>query len=85
MRYEDPEEVKSVLGTLTLKQLWAITKIAKHVRLRARNNTAFNNYMNKLFPYARFATVQKQHADGKPYPGLQITVGAEAVYEEDES
>lgn len=84
MRYEDPEEVKRVLGTLTLEQLWAVVKIAKHVRLRARNNTAFNNYMNRLFPYARFATVQKQHSDGTTYPGLQIKIGEAEVFEEDE-
>ena len=86
IRFEDPKDVEAKLGKLTLDQLWAIVKIAKHVRLRARNNTAFNNYMNRIFPYAKFQTVTKQHADGTNYPGLRISVdGAEVVEEENEA
>lgn len=83
MRYEDPKEIESILGTLTLQQLWAITKIAKHVRLRARNNVAFNNYMNKIFPYAKFTTVNKTRADGTIYPGLKIEAGGQSEEVED--
>ena len=43
-----------------LNQLWALTKFAKHVRLRCRNNSAFNNFMNSLFSPARFAQVAKE-------------------------
>ena len=85
IRFEDPADVEAKFGKLTLEQLWAIVKIAKHVRLRARNNTAFNNYMNRIFPYAQFKTVQKQHANGTYYPGLSITVAGAEVTEEDES
>jgi len=83
MRYTDAGVIQEILGTLTLKQLWCLTKITKHVRLRCRNNTAFNNYMNGIFPYAKFATVTKQKQDGTLYPGLQITV-AGATEEEDD-
>lgn len=83
MRYEDPVEIEKILGVLTLEQLWAITKISKHVRLRARNNSAFNNYMNRIFPYAKFATVSKTRADGSVYPGLRIETAQEAKEEND--
>ncbi len=56
----------------SIEQLWCLTKFAKHVRLRCRNNTAFNNYMNGIFRTARFETVQKEF-QGRVYPGLQIT------------
>ncbi len=84
MRFDDPKEVEAALGTLTAKQLWAIVKIAKHVRLRARNNVAFNNYMNKIFPYAKFQTVTKNRMDGSSYPGLQITTADSIETAEDE-
>lgn len=83
IRFEDPKDVEAKLGKLTLEQLWAIVKIAKHVRLRARNNTAFNNYFNRIFPYAQFKTITKQHADGTTYPGLQITVDGVMVEADD--
>lgn len=72
-------------STLTPKQLWALTKFAKHVRLRARNNAAFNNFANAMFPYARFQQVQKtRQSRSNPsmtetYPGLKISVGSESV------
>lgn len=69
---------------LTVRQLWVLTKLAKFVRLRARNNTAFNNAMNEIFPHARFRTVNKTRTSritGQPetYPGLEITDGKETV------
>lgn len=57
---------------LSAKQLWLLTKFAKYVRLRARNNTAFNNLCNQVFPYAKFTTVTKNRADGTSYPGLAV-------------
>jgi hypothetical protein len=57
---------------LTTEQLWCLTKFAKHVRLRARNNVAFNNYMGRVFPHAQFKQVPKEY-NGRKYEGLQIT------------
>ena len=79
MKYEDSKEVAEVLGQLTVRQLWVLVKIAKTVRLRCRSNKAFNNYMNRIFPYASFDEVTKTKADGTSYPGLQITVGGESI------
>ena len=65
---------------LTGAQLWALTKFAKNVRLRCRNNTAFNNEMNRTFPHARFRTVNKQRPSRlvpgtmETYPGLEISI-----------
>jgi hypothetical protein len=77
-------------GELTAKQLWTLTKLAKNVRLRCRNNTAFNNFMNRTFPYAKFETVTKTRPSrynpsvNESYPGLQITVKNQpAMVEED--
>lgn len=64
---------------LTVRQLWLLTKMAKNVRLRCRNNTAFNNFMNALFgPHAQFRTVTKTRTSRvtgqlENYPGLSIT------------
>lgn len=71
-------EIEQEFGKLTARQLWVITKLAKFVRLRCRNNTAFNNAMNEIFPHARFRTVNKTRVSrvtGQPetYPGLEIT------------
>jgi hypothetical protein len=57
---------------LTPAQIWLVVKIAKHVRLRCRNNAAFNNWFNSVFPAYRFRQVPKKRADGSPYEGLQI-------------
>jgi hypothetical protein len=64
---------------LTASQLWALTKLAKNVRLRCRNNAAFNNFMNATFPYANFRQVNKTRVNRfsglqESYPGLQITL-----------
>jgi hypothetical protein len=68
----------------TLEQLWWITKFAKHVRLRCRNNSAFNNFCNQQFgPDAQFRTVQKEW-QGKYYDGLQIAVSGVSKDEEPE-
>ena len=56
---------------LTATQLWWITKFAKHVRMRARNNAAFNNYCNQVFAPSRFKEVNKTGPRG-PYKGLEI-------------
>lgn len=67
--------LKEVIGDKPNKEiLWALTLFAKHVRTRARNNAAFNNFMNRLFPHANFKQVAKEDSDGKPYEGLEITI-----------
>lgn len=75
-------------GELTAKQLWALTLFAKNVRMRCRNNTAFNNFMNNTFPNARFQTVTKSRISWKTgqsetYPGLQITVKEQTVSDDE--
>lgn len=82
------EDFKQLFGVgdskqLTVQQLWLVTKFAKYVRLRARNNTAFNNLCSELFPYASFKTITKHHADGMSYPGLEIKIGDSVVTEVD--
>lgn len=80
--FGDTHIAPSAEGHLTGEQLWAIVKLCKYVRLRARNNAAFNNLMNKVFPYARFEQVTKTRADGSTYPGLQIVMrNDERVYD----
>lgn len=82
------QEIAEKFGNLNSQQLWAITKLAKFVRLRARNNAAFNNAFNEIFPNARFQTVTKQRPSRtnpgvmETYPGLQITVQGETVVPE---
>lgn len=76
------KEMEEAFGPLSVRQLWVLTKFAKHVRLRARNNAAFNNFANSMFPYARFQQVTKTRTSritGQPesYPGLKIIVGEE--------
>ena len=85
MRFDNPVEIKNKLGELNIEQLWAIVKICKHVRLRCRNNTAFNNYMNAIFPYAHFKQTMKTKSDGTIYPGLQVNLnGIEMLIEDQE-
>jgi hypothetical protein len=67
----------------TAEQLWFLTKFAKHVRMRCRNNTAFNNYMNSNFAPAKFKTVQKIGRDGSPFPGLEITANNKTISDEE--
>lgn len=70
---------------LTAPELWAITNFAKRVRKYARNNSAFNNLANRVFPYARFRQVPKSRPSWKVfgkmerYEGLQITVNGQAT------
>jgi hypothetical protein len=89
------KEIETQFGTtLTARQLWALVKLAKHVRLRCRNNAAFNNCMNALFnPHATFRQIQKIRTSGpyagQSYPGLSIDVqgdmgGADPVDESEE-
>jgi hypothetical protein len=68
------ESIDGAFDTMSVQQLWAITKLCKFVRQRARNNAAFNNLMNELFPHARFRQVEKQKENGETYPGLEITL-----------
>ena len=85
-------EFEKEFGTaLTVRQLWVLVKLAKWVRLRCRNNSAFNNFMNALFsPHASFRTVNKQRPSRynpsvmDTYPGLSIVVNGESVDGEDE-
>lgn len=67
------EELATEFPDLTLRQLWIICKLAKRVRTRARNNIAFNNMLNRLFPDFGFSQVTKTNPrDGSKYPGLSI-------------
>lgn len=80
--------MKEQFGELTITQMWALVNFSKNVRLRCRNNTAFNNFCNQTFPYARFQQVTKQRVDKytgqlKTYPGLQITVNGQTVENEE--
>lgn len=70
------------IETLSVQQLWWLVKFAKHVRGRCRSNTAFNNYMNRNFPHAKFENVLKEY-QGRTYQGLKITVNGETMEGED--
>lgn len=90
MRFEGTQlatEFEKAFGTpiteATPQQLWFLTKLAKHVRLRARNNAAFNNYMNSNFRGARFRQVTKTREDGTTYPGLEISANGVAISDEE--
>jgi hypothetical protein len=41
---------------------------------QARNNVAYNNLCNRVFPYAKFQQVTKSKPSGGTYPGLRIEV-----------
>ena len=74
----DPEEAKrdfeQEFGQITVSQAWILTKFAKHVRGRCRNNNAFNNYISKCFPHLKFGTVPRTDKQtGRSYDGLEIT------------
>jgi hypothetical protein len=77
MRYEDPNDIKEKFGELNTQQLWALVKFAKHIRLRCRSNSALNNYLNRLFPYATFKEVTKVARNGDKYQGLSINNNSE--------
>lgn len=90
MRFEGSEaaqELQSVLkDNYTAHDVMTLVKFAKHVRLRCRNNAAFNNYMNRLFDgQFTFQQVTKQGPRGT-YPGLKIECvgGGHAVESGDE-
>ena len=68
---------------LTARQVWWLVKFSKHVRGRCRSNAAFNNYMNRNFPHAKFENVLKTTIDGSTYQGLKITVNGETMEGED--
>lgn len=69
------------IDKLTGEQLWWLVKFAKHVRGRCRNNSAFNNYMNRNFN-ASFREVQKEF-NGRTYTGLKIIVNDKEFNSED--
>jgi len=74
------KEFKERFGELNAQQLWTITKFAKLVRSRCRQNTAFNTAAKLAFPYANFKTVTKTNKKtGEPYPGLEITVAGQTA------
>lgn len=79
MAYENfKEEFEFLFGKLTSKQLWLLVRFAKYVRLRARNNVAFNNLANRIFPYAKFRQIEKTNTkDGTKYMGLSLVVDGE--------
>lgn len=61
------------ISEVTERQAWFLTKFAKHCRLRCRNNSAFNNYMNRNFPGLHFGQETKQNTfTDKEYEGLVI-------------
>jgi len=76
-------------GELNARQLWALVKFAKNVRLRCRNNSAFNNFMNATFPNATFRQVAKTRPNRfdpsqmEVYPGLEIVVKGDIVAEDE--
>lgn len=82
--------LEKAFGTdLTGEQLWALVKLSKWVRLRARNSAAFNNLFNSLFPHAQFRTVTKERINYKTklketYPGLSIIIKGETVNQEED-
>jgi hypothetical protein len=88
-----PQDFKKLMednfgANLTGAQLWALTKFAKNVRFRCRNNAAFNNFMNATFPNASFRQVTKTRINrsGLPesYSGLQIIMKDGAVLNSEE-
>lgn len=81
MQEEFNEAFPIRLEDLNTKQLWWLSKFAKHVRGRCRSNAAFNNYMNRNFN-AKFETVPKEY-NGRVYQGLKITVNGESMEGED--
>ena len=73
------------IDTISPRMAWWLVKVIKNCRLRCRNNTALNNYLNRNFTGLKFAQVTKTHADGTEYPGLEIsTKGGEIMYTEGE-
>lgn len=81
------KEFAENFGELTPRQLWTLVKFAKHIRLRARNNTAFNATAGRIFPYAKFRTVSKTRENYgriETYPGLEITVKDSALSQDEE-
>lgn len=86
---QSPEQFRNdfeqEFGKLTITKLWLLVKFAKYVRLRCRNNSAFNNFCNAVFPHAHFKQVEKKRNDGTSYPGLSITInGTESIESEEE-
>lgn len=65
-------------NNLTLRQMWFIVKLAKLVRLRCRNNAAFNNAFNDIFGGVfTFREIIKtkpalEGEVGETYKGLEI-------------
>lgn len=83
------ELIKENFGELNDRQLWALARFAKMVRLRCKSNAAFNNKMNTVFPYATFRQIEKTrpkrfHAgETETYLGLQITLKGQVLPDQD--
>lgn len=82
-RIKELGSIDLTIDNLDAKQLWWLTKFAKHVRGRCRSNAAFNNYMNRNFPNARFEEMPKER-NGRKYIGLKITVNGESLEQEED-
>lgn len=64
---------RELLPCPTLRHVWALVKLSKHVRGRCRNNAAFNKYFKELFKGEYdFQAVPKVGANGREYMGLVI-------------
>jgi len=78
----EPTEVREWCeekGITSLRDLWMLVKLCKHVRMRCRNNAAFNNFFNRIFPNATFDQVPKVNARGEQYKGLRIMMDGETI------
>lgn len=74
------ERIEAAFGTeLTTQQLWALVRLAKHVRKYARSNAAFNNMANVVFPYAKFKQITVENP--KFNPNMPISKWNSKTYE----
>lgn len=78
------EDFEKHFGKLNVGQIWAIVKFSKYVRLRCRNNSAFNNFISQVFPHADFKQVTKKRSDGWMYPSLSISIEHTTIEESGE-
>jgi hypothetical protein len=82
---EFEEAFQRPLSSISPRMAWWLVKLIKHCRMRCRNNSALNNYLNRNFKGLRFQQVTKTRQDGSTYPGLEITGKDGALmYTEDE-
>ena len=55
------------IETLTVEQARFIVNVGKHIRGRARNNSALCNYLNRNFKHLKFSQEERTGAGGKSY------------------